>query len=315
MPALRRPTNQFALLLLVMVSMACSTASLTAPTNPAQRVLTQVANKQAVRVENVTFDDDLDFTALTAYPETKSVARVWIEVPLFFSNCTFNGRVVAFRQQGDTTILCHFGRNLTFVNCRFNNDTRFQSVNVVGITSFSQSHFNRSVSFEGAQFGAEAYFDNALFAAEARFQQATFGQMASFWKSVWAGVGYMQGATFRGDAQFNLTDFRSNLDFSLCTTDGLLNFNYAQLQGRGRFDNTRFRRAVDFSKATLGEAYFEEAYFADKALFVGTSCQILSFERFFFLTQHPVLELDKTKQPTILSLAGARVASGHTPMP
>lgn len=271
----------------------------------------KVIGRQPVLVENATFADDLDFTGLPASPETANVSRVWVESPLFFRNCTFNGRVLAFRQQGDTTVLCHFGRNLTFINCRFNNQTQFQSVAVMGIGSFSGSQFNRPVSFEGARFGAEAYFDHALFATEARFQNVVFDRMAMFWQTKWAGVVYFQGSRFVGDAQFNLTEFRANLDFSLCISLGLLTFNYAQLSGRSSFANCRFQNAVDFSNATLTDASFSEALFDTKAQFINTGSTALSFENAVFLSRTPALKLT-APSPKTLNLDGASVMSGPT---
>lgn len=271
-------------------------------------MLKKIIDSQPVLVENVTFADDLDFTRLASSPETVNQSRVWIESPLFFRNCTFNGRLLAFRQQGDTTILCHFGRNLTFINCRFNNQTQFQSMAVMGISSFAGCQFNRPVSFEGARFSAEAYFDHALFATEARFQNVVFDRMAMFWQTKWAGVVYFQNSRFMGDAQFNLTEFRGNLDFSLSSSHGLLTFNYAELSGRSSFANCRFYNAVDFSNATLTDASFSEALFDTRAEFIDTRSLALSFENALFLSSKPDLKR-MTISPETLNLNGARVMS------
>jgi uncharacterized protein YjbI with pentapeptide repeats len=293
----------------------CTTAASTPPPVTARTVLAQLAGHTPVLVENVTFTDDLDFTTLPSAPETETVARVWIDTPVYFRNCIFTGNVLAFRQKDDKTVLCAFGRNLTFINCRFNAATRFQSVSVAGIGCFSRSYFNKPVSFEGAHFGAEAYFDNTLFATEARFQQATFGRLASFWKSVWAGASYFQGAVFQGDAQFNLADIRANLDFSLCTTYGLLNVNYATLTGRSNFDDCRFRNAVDFGNATLTDASLKGAFFESKALFTNLTTGRLSLENAYFLTTRPVIDLADGAKPDVINLTGARLAPAGSLLP
>ncbi len=306
-----RPANRFwGLLLCGAGVLACASIPPVGQPITARTVLTRLAARLPVRVENVTFSDELDFTTLTASPETPTVARVWVNAPVYFRNCTFNGKVLAFRQHGDTTVLCSFGRNLTFVGCQFNGETSFRSVSVVGIGAFSHTQFNKPVSFAGARFGAEAYFDQALFAVEARFQQARFAGMANFWQSIWAGTTYFQGATFDADAQFSLADFRANLDFSLCTTHGLLNFNYAQLPGRSSFANCRFHNAVDFNNARLHDASFSEAIFDTKASFADVDSPRISFERAFFLTRPPLLNLIKP-QPNAIDMTGAQVATGH----
>lgn len=308
LPLFGRFTNSLGLSLLLVSVISCSTTAPTHEVITAKVVLDRIANRLPVQIENVTFSDDLDFTSLPGYPETEAVSGVTIESPIYFKNCTFNGKVLAFRQQNGRTLVCHFGRNLTFINCRFNNDTRFQSVSVAGICSFSRTQFNRPISFEGARFGAETYFDQVLFATEARFQQASFNKLATFWQSVWAGPVYFQGAVFQADAQFNQSDFRANNDFSLCTTYGLLNFNYAKLTGRTVFNDCKFRNAVDFSNTTLNETSFEGAFFEAKALFADVSTTRLSFRNSFFLTQRPSIQINDGKE-TLVDYSAAQIGA------
>ena len=293
-------------LVLGIVSLACTTTATPGQHITAASVLAKIKNHEPVQLENLTIDGELDFTTLTAYPETEGTRKVVIESPVFFKNCVFAGKVVGFSQQNGQTTLCDFRKNLTFLTCKFNAEVNFQSISVAGIGCFSQSQFNRLTSFEGAVFSSEAYFDNLLFAQEAHFQHVHFQKMANFWKSVWAGVAYFQGTVFDGDTQFNLTDFRSNLDFSLCTTYGLLNFNYAQSTGRTIFDDCRFKNAVDFGNAALKEVSFKGAFFDTKASFVNTKSTTITFENAFFFSQKPTFNF-AAPQPTSLYLTGARL--------
>ncbi|WP_420147339.1 pentapeptide repeat-containing protein, partial [Spirosoma sp.] len=236
--ARQRASKWLAMLLLGLCYVSCTTNATSSSKNvSAASVLEKIRKQEPVLLENVTIDGDLDFTTLATFPETESRRKAVIESPVFFRNCVFTGKVIAFSQRNDQTTLCDFRKNLTFLNCKFNSEANFQSVTVAGVSCFSRSTFNRIASFEGAHFGAEAYFDNTFFTQESRFQSAYFGKMANFWKSVWAGTTYFQSAVFNGDTPFNLAEFRGNLDFSLCTTYGLLTFNYAQLAGRSIFDN------------------------------------------------------------------------------
>ena len=298
-------------LVLGIVSLACTTTATPGQHISAASVLSKIKNHEPVQLENLTIDGDLDFTTLTAYPETEGTRKVVIESPVFFKNCVFTGKIVGFSQQKDQTTLCDFRKNLTFLGCKFNGEVNLQSISVAGIGCFSKSQFNRSASFEGARFNSEAYFDNLLFAQEAHFQHVHFEKMANFWKSVWAGVAYFQGTVFDGDTQFNLADFRANLDFSLCTTHGLLNFNYAQSTGRIFFDDCRFKNAVDFGNATLKEASFKGAFFDTKASFVNAKSETITFEKAFFLSQKPTFGF-AAPQPISLNLAGARLMTAQS---
>ncbi|UFH56967.1 pentapeptide repeat-containing protein [Spirosoma sp. KNUC1025] len=300
-----------AVLLIGFSCVACTTSATSSSKNvSAASVVETIKKQEPVLLENVTIDGDLDFTTLTTYPETANTRKAVIDSPIFFKNCVFTGKVLGFSQRNGQTTLCDFRKNLTFLNCKFNEAINFQSVTVAGIGCFSNSQFNRAVSFEGAYFDAEAYFDNTFFTQETHFQTVHFGRGVNFWKSVWAGVSYFQGAAFAGDAQFNLAEFRANLDFSLCTSHGLLNFNYAQFVGRSIFDNCRFKNAVDFGGANLKEASLKEAFFEAKASFADVTCGRISFENALFLSQKPVLTF-AAPQPTEINLTGARqVAAG-----
>ncbi|WP_461077355.1 pentapeptide repeat-containing protein [Spirosoma flavus] len=300
--------NLVAMLMLCVGCLACTATATDTKPIPARSVLEKISKGEPVFIENKTIEGDLDFTTLATYPQTESIRSVAIESSVYFKNCVFTGKVTAFSQRNGQTILCDFGKNLTFLNCKLNGETSFQSIAVRGISSFANSQFNRNVTFEGARFGSEAYFDGTLFAMEARFQTAHFAKMASFWKTIWAGVVYFQSAVFAGDARFNLGDFRSNLDFSMCTTDGLLTFNHANCTGRNIFDNCRFRNAVDFANTTLKEASFKEAFFDTKATFIGVKSESLSFENAFFLSQKPLLDSAGSSNNT-LNVTGARLAT------
>lgn len=303
-----RLTNLLLSLALWVGCMACTATATTHSLVQAAEILEKLKSQLPVRYENVTIEGDVDFTSLTAYPETMNSQTTSIESPVFFKNCLFTGKILSFRQVNGQTLLCAFRKNLTFDSCRFNGEVNFQSVSVTGVGCFTNCQFNRLTSFEGAHFQSEAYFDEALFAQEARFQNAVFGRSANFWKSVWAGVAYFQGATYQGSAQFSLVDFRRNTDFSLSQFNGLTNFNYAKLTGRTSFSNCRFRDTVDFGKATLKVASFSESFFDAKASFLDASSESLSFENAFFLSQKPVLRLANLL-PGQVNLTGAKVAT------
>ncbi|GAB3794847.1 hypothetical protein GCM10028819_09800 [Spirosoma humi] len=291
--------------------MACTATATTHPTVRAAEILEKISQQAPVFYENVTIEGDVDFTSLTAYPETVDSHKTAVESPIFFKNCVFAGKVLGFSQVNGHSVLCAFRKNLTFDSCRFNNEVNFQSVSVAGVACFSKCQFNRRASFEGAQCQSETYFDEVLFAQEARFQNATFERSVNFWKSVWADVAYFQGVVYRSNAQFSLTNFRKNVDFSLSQINGLLNFNYAQLTGRSSFTNCHFRDAVDFGNATLNDASFAESFFDVRATFSGASSEHLSFENAYFLSQKPALSLAKSASGQV-NLKGARLAASVT---
>ncbi len=300
------------LLAFIWVGVGAVACSATAPTAgkhvPAGDILAAIRNQQAIYLDNKIIDGDLYFTTLATYPETETLRQATVAVPLFFRNCVFNGNVVGFRQQNDTTTVCTFQKNLSFPGCTFNGTLLLQSATVTGTSCFSRSTFNRRVTFAGTSFLADAYFDNLLVTQEAHFQQTRFLKQASFWKTVWAGTVYFQGTTFAGDAQFNLTEFRANLDFSLCKTTGLLTCNYARLLGRSSFDDCRFDNAVDFGDATLQAVSFNGARFATKASFTTIRGNTLSFDNALFMTQKPVVTQHPSGQHTVVQGA-ARLAT------
>jgi hypothetical protein len=297
-------------MLIVVILGGCSATSSKGITT--QQIIDKIARQQPVLIENVTFEEDLDFTKLAAFPETESVNKVFISSPVFFKGCTFKGKVMAFKQNGNrtSTTVCHFEKNLTFLDCKFQNEVNFKAASIVGIGCFSKSQFNRTASFEECDFGSEALFDHLLFANEAYFQNVNFRKKSNFWQSIWTGVCYFQGTTFGSDASFQLSDFRTGLDFSLCTCHGLLNFNFANFGKKGIFDNCRFKNHVEFNDANLRDGSFVEALFETKASFINLKSGSLSFKDAYFFTQPPQISLLEAKTD-IINVSGARISTGE----
>lgn len=309
------PSNNHLLslgMLIALIFGGCSATSSPSKGITTQQIVDKIARQQPVLVENVTFEEDLDFTKLASFPETEAVNKVFISSPIFFKGCTFKGKVVAFKQNGNrtSTTVCHFEKNLTFLDCKFQNEINFKAASIVGVACFSKSQFNRTASFEECNFESEALFDHILFATEAYFQNVNFSKKSNFWQSIWTGVCYFQGSTFGGDASFQLSDFRTGLDFSLCTCHGLLNFNYANFGKKGIFDNCRFKNQVEFNDSNLRDGSFAEALFDTKASFINLKSGSLSFKDAYFFTQPPQISLSEAKTD-IINVSGARISTGE----
>ena len=215
-----------------------------------------------ILISNKTFNDDIDLTSiLKSNREAQDIFRSNIASSVTFENCIFNGKFIAYREEGTAKYFLSFARNLTFTKCTFNKEATFRGVLVNGIVEINESMFNDKVVFEEAHFMNDAHFGKCFFEGEARFQNSFFNMRADFMNSGFTKVCSFQGTQFNHDAQFGVTKFREYADFTLTRYNGGAFFNYAEFLKRGVFDDSKFEGRVEFLMTTMPSGSFRNCTF------------------------------------------------------
>ena len=256
------------------------------------------ASGKDILIENRDIDQELDFTTFTkdnlisvGVGQVKTVASVT------FKDCKFKKRVAAFRKdlKGKKVILTHFLSNLSFINCRFEDDFDFRGVTVAGKADFSNTIFYKKVNLEEASFGGNVYFNTATFEDEVRFQNSFFQQKANFMNSKFEQVSSFQSAVFNHEFQCSSAKFKRYADFSLIECRGRSFFNYTDFQKQAVFSNASFANDVQYVGAKFNTGEWNQVRFLGGISFSKCTVEeLISFQE----TYHPFQNLDLSHLPS-----------------
>jgi len=230
---------------------------------------TLLAQGRDVLVENQTIDAPLDFlTALPTCSVAPGVLRAEAAGSVTFVKCHFRARVSAFGNMPNgavTTVV--FGKNLTFLDCTFDDEVSFRGCVVRDLACFSGCTFVKKANFESADFADEALFSDCKFQAEARFQNTFFRKKANFMHTEFSQSVNFQGAAFSLDAQFGDLRSYTSADFSTAQFGGHAFFNYAEWNGRAMFDDVWFKGRCEFLTGKFVAVSMKNAWFLGQPRF------------------------------------------------
>jgi hypothetical protein len=262
-----------------------------------------ITDGKDVFFKDMTFDHDIDFTQFNKNLISEGVYQVRIVSSVTFENCTFKGKVTAYKKDNDNNIiLTSFQSNLSFIGCVFQNDVSFRAASVLGRTDFTSASFLKSVSFEECTFFQNAYFRASTYHEESRFQNAVFIQKANFLNAEFDVTASFQQATFHSEAQFSSTKFMGYADFGLISCHGNFFANYAVFANRSIFNSGSYNGQVDLINITFKQCEIKNCHFFGETRFLKSTVEEhLSFDNSFFLLGMPdISSFDKEK----LSLEG-----------
>lgn len=223
---------------------------------PASEIVKKIIKGEQIHYKDITIAGDIDFTSIVdEQPESGGLFRSTINSPITFLNCTFEGKVTAFRVDENRNSHCvRFSQNLSFLNSQFKEDVNFREVFVVGICSFSSSVFYKEASFNSAYFlYKDTYFSNTLFKDKAKFQRVVFNGNAHFLKSEFNKSAIFQKVKFNSIAQFGAAKFMAYADFSNTHAQKGYIFNYARFASKAMFSNS-----VIFDRFDMNDCLFED---------------------------------------------------------
>ena len=272
--------------LLILSSLACSPKSYTL-----DKLNELLKSGKDVYIENVDFSSDLDLTAFLdknliseGYYQAKTSSSVT------FKNCTFNGKLIAFRTENNTSTVMNFLSNLSFINCHFSDEVNLRGSSIVGRTDFTKSVFDKKVSFEECTFHQNAYFNGCTFNDEVRFQNAFFMKNCNFSNTKYQKVASFQSATFNSGLQFLVATFYQFADFSLIRCKDDMFFNYSEFNNQCNFSNSSFSGSTNFLNVRFTNADFKDCLFIGELnLSKATLAKFLNFDNSYFITKKPDL--------------------------
>lgn len=198
-----------------------------------REIIALIEASKPVEYNNVIIEGELDLTDLkTRYREhspaswfdfNNDLYEAMVEVPLKFTNCTFQDDVLAYYhiERKDETYIAHFEQDVAFINCRFEQASEFKYSKFKEHATFTGCTFTEEANFKYAKFSEGPQFDRARFQSTAEFKYAEFPPATSF-----------EQATFRGLADFKYSKFSTPLNMKRVSFDGSEDFKYTKVDGR-----------------------------------------------------------------------------------
>ena len=245
----------FLLPALILGMTCCSTKPAELPSGPevqASDIIRQLQGGAHVSLQGKKIIGDLDFTTIdNAYHEGMGVYRCEVPGSVTFIECQFTGEVRAFRKEEKSVRQVSFLRNLSFLDCRFEQPVDLRMMVVEGDSRWQKSVFQKEVQLTGATFERSANFKEADFIGPFQAQDVQFTGRADFMDAVWENTATFQAAQFHQEAQFGVARFLDYVEFNSVWAQRAFLFSYAQFHGRAFFKNARFDDRTEFFKATF----------------------------------------------------------------
>lgn len=239
----------------------------------ADEIIAQINAGKKIFYENKLIDGALDFTKVKkSYIESRATVRHEINSPITFLGCRFNGKIIAATEKTGIKHWLNFNKNLTFIDCEFDEELLIKEASVAGIVNFSQSKFRKKMYFEGVHFkGRATYFRQTEYRDKAIFHRAVFEGDAIFMNAVFNDACGFQNIIVKGNAQFNAANFNGYAEFSKTICFGNFAMNEANVAGTIDFTGSRFFGDCRFYNTKFaGSARFNQIIFYGETDFTGS---------------------------------------------
>lgn len=116
----------------------------------ASDIIKMIKKGKPVQVSNAIIFGDLDFSNVgDMYITSGTSAAVDVNVPLYFYDCTFTGKVIAKNKiQSKVVCVANFRRSVTFTACDFRDDVDFTRSLFIDNVDFSRTIFRGDTKFD-----------------------------------------------------------------------------------------------------------------------------------------------------------------------
>lgn len=248
-----------------------------------EEVIEMIRNGETIALENYAIEGPLDFTTIDEsfkQEESGFFERFFtnndyknysydVEIPVNFNNCEFNGPVIAYYHNGNSTYNANFTKAAIFSNCRFSDEAAFKYSHFDGEVDFSGSVFDEEGLFKYAQFKEGADFSDAVFNDVANFKYAKFPEEVTFQKVMfnnYTDFKYVtfpnqvnfEDAIFEEEANFKYTHFSDGVTFGDAIFSGFANFKYTEFSKPLDLDKVQFSGHTDFKYTKVDGMEFNQ---------------------------------------------------------
>lgn len=227
----------------------------------AATVQSLILKGQPVALKNITINGDLYFTKSGQMaPVGKSKQQTHISASIYFENCRFSGRVVAYAQSDNNIINTYFQLPVVFHNCSFEKTVDLRATDFNQQLSVSNCRFKGDVLLQSTHINDDFKLDNGIFDSSLFLQEAVIrgvcwgkeaqvkGQFSMQQADLWQDA-FFAGLIVNGYADFGQVHFRKSAFFEYSTFNNTANYGGAVFQYRAEWTKAKFKKVVDMSNA------------------------------------------------------------------
>ena len=275
---------KFILWLILALSLGCSSSKnikFNTQQINADDIIDALNNNQPIFLNNKNIVGVLDFTKLkNQYYQQKNIAKVIVNQPVSFINCTFNDSVKAYATNSkNNEFTCSFNINLCMEGCTFKKPVIFRRSAIHGNATFTGSKFEEEAFFEGIDFYGYTLFNETNFSKPVMFNECKFNDYANFFKVFFKETASFQNCVFNDVFKPANGNFYGYTDFSGCKFFGFTDFAYTTFYKQAIFANQIYMFPVKFTGVVfnfsvefkdiifMNNTNFSNISFNDKTLF------------------------------------------------
>lgn len=253
-----------ALLLLVFTSCKAGNNREKKTPSDAAGILAAIHAGDDVIIEGKVIKTDINLTeGSKAVLQHQGLNVMYIKGALVFRNCEFKGKLIAWKgSENAASTACSFGRNVSFINCIFQEEVLLKAAHISGVANFQGCTLLKGINMEEVTFDGPALFAKAFIRGEGRFQNTVFRHKADFFECTFEELVSFQGAGFQQECSFNVAKFARYADFSLCQFQHHVFFSYAEAADKLIFNGTLFRGRCDFISMQALQLDMKRTWFA-----------------------------------------------------
>ncbi len=213
-----------------------------------EEINNKIKTGENILYKNATITGDVDFLISNDKNfMTPQLIKHYINSSITFYNCTFKGKISAYKSFTNHYEICLFRKNITFINCTFQDSVNFSSSEFQDLVNFNESVFQNFTSFKATVFNYNKnYFENTHFIKNAEFNMMHVNGNISFFKSEFDAKVIFQLTKFMFQVQFGASVFHDNVDFSNIKFYDDLLFNYAEFVKSVNFNGSIFNGRTEF---------------------------------------------------------------------
>ena len=257
----------------------------------ASEINRKIKKGEAVLMRNAAILGDIDFTlAENSNIINSGQIKHYVNSSVTLYDCTIKGKVIACKKTKNFLEISKFNKNITFVNCTFQDTVDFSNSEFTELVNFSNSLFQNYVDFKSVGTGRGRFlFTGTHFIKFSKFDLMNIGGFSDFSNAVFDEDVLFQSSKFEYPARFAVIKFNKNAIFTNTKFYDDVFFNYSEFARSIKFNSSVFRGRTEFIKSKFNMiSEFKNCLFLCETKFSDADLKgILTFENSIFYISNP----------------------------
>lgn len=199
---------------------------------------------------------NLDFTRLSSsHPISAEAYLIQIPASLYFENCIFEGDIISYFQDGQSTRISRFNSDLIFLDCRIMGNVDLSQSRFNGIFSLTQSDIEGDFTASNTIFQDITDLKTSRFEKDLSLTYSTFQQRSNCMDLTVLGKTYLQGARYYKKSLWSNSVFEQYVDVSKVASQSSFMMDYCDFKGQLHISGSEFWGYVNIAQAKFSDSF------------------------------------------------------------